>query len=445
MQHLTDEGSTHQKALALNLDQKIYGTIAEIGAGQEVAQWLFRVGAAAGSVAKTMSAYDMKVSDEVYGKSGRYVSRERVTAMLDKEYQLLDRRLGAERSDCTRFFAFANTVAARSYTDSSRDCHGWVGLRFQTEPGGKPNDLILHVNMRDQTALRQNEALGVLGINLLYAAFHTDTFTVDILHELLEDLPAGRLEIDLVCASGPAFNGLNDLEIGLTLVKHNMAEAVLFGPNAKFSPPNEVIRKRSVIVERGLFRHASEIRPGILDAAARQLQNEAENNAGEPLTLLELSVDNLRESDAVDDAEHLRRLTHMTRSGQWVLLTRLKRSYCVTDYLRRYSQEPLRFSMGVSSLAMLFNEEFYAGLPGGLLEATGKLFANNVKVYGHEMDRDAFVSHIQSVVEDAGFVTATYNTRNGGDGISIDDLTFRGPLNLLYRYVVDAGWIVALD
>jgi len=434
----SDELSTHQKALALNLDRKIYGTIAEIGAGQEVARWLFRVGAAAGSIAKTMSAYDMKVSDEVYGKVGRYVSRERVTAMLDKEYHLLCQRLGDERQNGTRFFAFADTVSARNYAGDN-DCHGWIGLRFQTTPGGAPNDLILHVNMLDRTNLRQQEALGVLGINLIYAAFHTDRFTVDFLHELLADLPPGRVTIDLICTAGPALTDLNDLEIGLTLVKHDMTEAVLFGPNGRFETPNEVIRKRRVIIERGLYRAPTEIKPETLAAAIRQLQDEAPDDPSVPLALLELSVKNLREKSDIGDAEHLQRLGYMMTSGHRILLTRLTRNYCLTDYLRRYSQESMRFSMSVSMLAMLFNEEFYAHLPGGLLEATGKLFANNVKVYAHEMSLDAFNSHIDSSVIDAGYVVADTD-----GAVSIDDIIFRGPLNLLYRHILDTGWIVAL-
>ncbi len=438
MNHPTDDFSTHQKALALNLDQKIYGTIAEIGAGQEVARWLFRVGAAAGSIAKTISAYDMKVSDEVYGKAGRYVSRERVTAMLDKEYHLLGRRLGDERSSCTRFFAFADTVSARNFAGNN-DCHGWIGLRFQTTPGGASNDLILHVNMLDRTNLRQQEALGVLGINLIYAAFHTDHFTVDVLHDLLADLPPGRVTIDLVSATGPAFTELNDLKIGLALVKHNMADAVLFGPQGQLETPNEVIRKRLIVVERGLYRNQAEIQRTNLVTATRQLLDEAPSGSAEPLALLELSINNLRENNDIEDAEYLKRLGYMTTSGHRVLLTRLTRSYCLTDYLRRYSQEPLRFSMSVSMLAMLFNAEFYAGLPGGLLEAMGKLFANNVKAYVHDMSPEAFAAHIKSAVSDTGYVAT-----DSEDVVTIDNMTFSGSLNQLYRYIIDTGWIVAL-
>ena len=183
--------STHQKALSINLDDKVYGTLAEIGAAQEVARWLFRVGGAAGSIAKTMSAYDMTVSDQIYGKSGRYVSRERLEAMLDREYDLLIQRLGEERPD-TRFFAFANTVVARSFTGCN-ECHGWIGIRFQNEPGGAANTIVLHVNLLDDTNLAQQEALGIIGVNLLHSVFMDPNGPLQGLDKLSDNLLEGQL------------------------------------------------------------------------------------------------------------------------------------------------------------------------------------------------------------------------------------------------------------
>jgi len=430
------ELSTHQKALAINLDQGIYGTVAEIGAGQEVARWFFRVGGAAGSIAKSMSAYDMHVSDQVYGKTGRYVSRERVEAMLDKEYRLLCERLGDALESHTRFFAFADTVAARNYSGTN-DCHGWIGLRFQTFPGGEPNDIVLHVNMLDRTNLRQQEALGILGINLVYAAFHTDEFTPACLRELHADLNSSRLEIDFAHMEGPAFATLDPLENGMTLVHGDQAQAVLFNPAGRLEPPNEVIRKRHIIVERGLYQHHTEIDPDALAAASRQLAAEYPNPDREPLMLMELSVNNLRDGKDIDWEEYLRRLRAIAGSGHWVLLTRLKHSYDLTNYLRRYSQQPLRFAMGTSTLVMLFAAGYYEQLPGGLLEATGKLFADNVKIYARPMRRAAFDAHMAAANIDPDFFTVV------GDGnVSIDNIEFRAPLGLLFSYVKEAGWIV---
>ena len=438
MTKTTEELSTHQKALAINLDPDIYGTVAEIGAGQEVARWFFRVGGAAGSIAKTISTYDMKVSDQVYGKSGRYVSRERVISMLDKEYRLLCERLGEDRQSHTRFYAFADTVTAQNYK-GTHDCHGWIGLRYQTEPGGEPNDLILHVNMCDRTNIRQQEALGILGVNLIYSIFHTDDYNAELLTHLFEELSPGRLEIDLVETEGPAFADASPLEIGLTLVRNGLSQAVLFDPDGKLAAPNEVIRKREVIIERGLFKHSTEVEPEILHAASEQLRAESPDGDSEPLTAMELSVNNLREGANVENSEYLRRLEGMTSSGQWTLLTRLKHSYTLTDYLRRYSQERLRFSMGISAFAMLFAEQYYENLPGGLLEATGKLFANNVKIYVHPMSSEDFIEHLKTTDLDDDYVTIT------GEGpVSIENIEFRLPLGLLYHYVLETGWIVGL-
>ena len=438
MKNPSDELSTHQKALAINLDQGIYGTVAEIGAGQEVARWFFRVGGAAGSVAKTMSAYDMKVSDEVYGKAGRYVSRERLQAMLKKEYRLLCERLIERRSADTRFFAFADTVAARNYTGTNH-CHGWVGLRFQARPGGEHNDLILHVNMLDRTNIRQQEALGVLGVNLIYAAFTRSTFSPDCLAEFVEDLAPGRIEIDYVIAHGPDMAELTPLNIGATLVRERMAKGVLFAPDGTLAPPNEALYKRDIVIERGLFRHDQDVRPDLLSAGVDRLRAEDPDKSTEPLALLEFSVNNFRDPADVSAAEHLKRLQHMIDSGHWSLLTCLKESYSVTDYMRRYSEKPLRFVMGSSTLALLFDEKFYDQLPGGVMEAMGKLFSNNVRIYVYEMQDAAFADHIEATGINKGLVSIDFPGL-----ITTQSLTFPSPLNLLYQFVVESGWIVDL-
>ena len=142
---------THSKALKINLDPRWYGTFAEIGAGQEVVRWFFRVGGAAGTIAKSMSAYDMKVSDAIYGHADRYVSRDRLQAMLDREFDLDVERLGQQRGEDTSFFAFADTVVARSYRGSN-ECHGWMGIKFQSRASDQPSQIVMHVRMLDEEA-----------------------------------------------------------------------------------------------------------------------------------------------------------------------------------------------------------------------------------------------------------------------------------------------------
>ncbi|UCG74004.1 MAG: hypothetical protein JSV45_06405 [Chromatiales bacterium] len=428
------KSDTHQKALDINLDPGIYGTIAEIGAGQEVAAWFFKVGGAAGTVAKTISAYDMKVSDEIYGKAGRYVSRERAQAMIEREFRLLQDRLSDDRPD-TRFFAFANTVAARNY-QGTNECHGWLGLRFQDKVGGESNDVILHVNMLDQTNVRQQRAMGILGVNLIHAAMHAIGSLDIFLTSLFAELSLSRLEIDLLHMSGPDVPAEDDLEVGLQLVRRDLAQAVCLSDEGRMEPPTEVIRKRPVAIARGLYREPEHVHPEMLQAGIRCVATETGPDEREPLGLMELSVNNVSEGADVPDSDYLGRIASLLDHGFPVLLTRLRESYSVTEYLRRYSDAPLRYNLGVSSLALTFAEDYYADLPGGLLEATGKLFAHDVKAYGHAMDAGAFREHLQTAS-----VPVDHVCEPRSDTVNVDNLELLPPVGRLYRYLVEAGYI----
>lgn len=432
-----EKSDTHQKALDINLDPGIYGTIAEIGAGQEVAAWFFKVGGAAGTVAKTISAYDMKVSDEIYGKAGRYVSRERAEAMIEREFRLLQERLGDDRPD-TRFFAFANTVAARNYKGTN-ECHGWLGLRFQDKVGGAANDIVLHVNMLDQTNVRQQRAMGILGVNLIHAATHAIASLDIFLTSLFAELSLSRIEIDLLHMSGPDVPADNDREVALQLVRRGLSQAVCLCEDGRMEPPTEVIRKRPIAIARGLFREPEHVHPEMLQAGIRCVAKETAAEQREPLGLMELSVNNVSEGSDVPDSDYLARLTSLLAHGFPVLLTRLRESYSVTEYLRRYSDAPLRYNLGVSSLALTFAEEYYAELPGGLLEATGKLFAHDVKAYGHAMDATAFRNHL-----DTASVPIDHVCEPKSDTVTVENLELQPPVGRLYRYLVEAGWIESI-
>ncbi len=435
---VVEQSDTYQKALELNLNPRVYGTIAEIGAGQEVAASFFRVGGAAGTVAKTISAYDMKVSDEIYGKAGRYVSRDRVVAMVEREYELLEQRLGADRED-TCFFAFADSVAARNYAGTN-ECHGWLGVRFQTTPDGLPNDIVLHVNLRDQTNLRQQRALGILGVNLIHACMNLNPDPATFLGALFHDLSLRRIEVDLIHVAGPDMPNVTDCEIGLQLVRQGLAWAVCFNEQGELVPPTEAIRKRPIALERGLFKDPEIIDPKMLKAGMEQMAGQLAANSRSTLGLMELSVNNLREGDEVDDAEYLRRIRHLFQYGYHLLLTRLRESYSVTEYLRRYSQEPMGYNHGISTLALMFAEGYYTALPGGLLEATGKLLADNVKIYAHAMPADAFNHHLESAKVGVGHVH-----RPDGGRVTTDNLSMDAPVALLYRYLLEAGWIQGVN
>ena len=428
--------STHQKALSINLDDKIYGTIAEIGAAQEVARWFFRVGAAAGSVAKTISAYDMQVSDDIYGQAGRYVSRERVDSMLNKEYDLLVQRLAEKRGHDTRFFAFCNSVAARNFAGTN-ECHGWVGLRFQSEIGGEPNTIILHINMLDDTNVAQQEAVGILGVNLIYSAFFRQGNPDQALSSLTDNIGVGRLEADLVDVSGPAFAEVDSVATGLSIVQSGLAEAVLFDSDGKQQPPTEILRKRPAIIKRTSLRYSSTIGSTDFDASARQLAAELPAGEKSPLSITEFSISSVHAGGGSDTVELLKHVRELADQNEWVMLTRLRQSFELSSYIRRYSQQPLRFIMGVSTFVMLLSEKFYVDSGSGLLEATGKLYTNGVKVYVQSMSADDFHRHLSSLDLDSDWIEFPDNS----DKVTIHNLAFSGALQRLFQYLIESGSI----
>jgi hypothetical protein len=430
--------STHQKALSLNLDHKIYGTLAEIGAAQEVARWLFRVGGAAGSIAKTMSAYDMTVSDEIYGRAGRYVSRARVEAMLDKEYSLLIKRLRSERTD-TRFFAFANTVSARNFSGTN-ECHGWVGLRFQAEPGGAPNTVILHVNMLDETTLQQQEALGILGINLIYGAFMDPNGPLAGLDTLSDNLAHGSIEVDVADLDGPMFEEVDPARTGMAMIRSGLADVILFDREGKQRPPSEIVRKRPMIIKRTSTRYSSVIDSRAFEAAGKKLVQEVTDLADKPLNITEFSINSVHASGGSAPEKNLNHLRALVAQEEWVMLTRLRQSYKLTSYLRRYSNQPVRFVMGASTFAMLLSEKFYVDSTGGLLEATGKLYADAVRIYVQPMSPEDCRSHLASVELAPDWVSFPSDT-----DVTLNNLRFSGPTRLLHHYLLEAGWVEELD
>ena len=432
--------STHQKALSINLDDKIYGTIAEIGAAQEVARWLFRVGAAAGSVAKTISAYDMQVSDDIYGQADRYVSSDRVNSMLDKEYGILVQRLEEKRGHDTRFFAFCNTVAARNFAGTN-ECHGWVGLRFQSEVGGEPNTIILHINMFDDTHVAQQEAVGILGVNLIYGAFFRPGDPDRALASLTDNMSAGRLEADLVDVSGPAFSAVDSIATGLSIVQSGLAEAVLFDGAGNQQPPTEIIRKRPAIIKRTSLHYSSTIGSSDFDASARLLASDLPTGAKSPLNITEFSINSVHAGGDGDADEQLQHVRDLVDQNEWVMLTRLRQSFQLSSYVRRYSQQPLRFVMGVSTFVMLFSDKFYVDTGSGLLEATGKLITIGVKVYVQPMYIENFHLHLKSVGLESDWIELPDNS----DKVSIHNLAFRGPLQRLFQYLLESGSIDEID
>ncbi|MFC1997143.1 TonB-dependent receptor [Chloroflexota bacterium] len=425
----TAESDTHRKGLRLNLDTSIYGTVAEVGAGQEVARWLFQVGGASGTVAKSISAYDMKVSDEIYGASPHYVSRDRLEQMLDHEYDLLVSRLGETRGANTAFFAFANTVSALNYFGTNI-LHGWVGLRFQTEPGTPYNDVILHINLKDETNLRQQQALGILGVNLIYGCFYLRDSLDDFLTGLIDSLSTLRVEVDFIDCQGPAFENIDHHSACIKLVRLGLAHAVVFHPDKGVVEPLSVLYKRPVVIERGSFRSARPIFAQMLEHSAQQLAEETPETGRDPVALLEISIHNLLAKITENDTELIERVERLNELGQCVMISDFRENFQLTEYLIRFTKAPIRLVMGIATLVQLFQETYYETLDGGIVEAMGRLIARNVRIYAYTMSAERFKRRLASFELDHSF----WDYPESGP-VTVDNILPKSHLQHLYIYL----------
>ncbi len=374
------ERGTLGKALKVNLDNGFYGTFAEIGAGQEVARHFFTAGGAAGTIAKTMSAYDMTFSDAIYGSSPRYVSRERLETMLGHEQRLLIERLGATASDTRRFFVFADTVAARSFRRHD-ESHGWMGLRFQHAPHADFSDIIVHVRMLDTENLFQQEALGITGVNLIYGAAFNHQDPRRLIGSLLDDLKPGRIEVDMIRFSGPAFPGVDNRIMSLELVVQKLTRATLFRPDGEVVQASDAFYKRPILVERGSFRPVTHVTNDMLDGAKRLFEREQGVEGEEPAILMEITIKNLLSHGPLDLHDFLDRIDLLGALGRTVLISNYGEYYKLVNFLTRYTEKPIGLPMGIPGLNEIFNSGHYDDLEGGILEALGRLFKRNVRLY----------------------------------------------------------------
>jgi hypothetical protein len=367
---------TNQKALQINLDAKRYGTFAEIGAGQEVARWFFRVGGAAGTVAKTISAYDMEVSDAIYGPTDRYVSRRRLKAMLDYEYDLLLERLEKTRGGKTAFFVFANTVATRR-----EEGHGWLGIKFQAESGADPSEILIHVRMLDKETVRQQEALGLIGVNLVHGTFYSHREPETLLRELLDDLTWERVEVDMIRFAGPAFAGLDNRLMALQLVRQGLTEAAMFTAQGETIQWAEVLYKKPVLVQRGSFRPLTNATLDVLERALECFVQEPALEGETPVVLMEMTLRHLTRGDVIEEKDFLQRAETLSALGKTVLVSNFRRFHRLAAYLARYTKRPIGIALGASKLGEIFDDSFYNENEGGLLGGLGQLFKNPARLY----------------------------------------------------------------
>jgi hypothetical protein len=432
---------THHKALTLNLDTSTFGSFAEIGAGQEVARWFLFVGGASGTVAKTISAYDKEVSDDLYGSGSRYVSKQRLEAMLDNEWTQLLTQLSKTRGPQTRFFCFVDTVSARNFAGTN-DAHGWVGLRFQLQPGGPPNDVLLHIDMRDPSNVLQQQAIGILGVNLIYAAFYEVETKESFLEGLAEDVVAERIEIDYVDLRGPAFESWDRRALLVHLVRAGLAEAVFFPTKGSSVPPTEVLYKKAVVLAPGYFGHSdsahAHVHLRLLNSAIQELQGDLGETKSPPAGFFCLSLAPITPDEPAPEVpDLLRRIDALLAAGGDVLLFRKPELYNMTALVNRHTQAPVRFVAGLSLMIRAF-EDIYGNLEGRLLEALARLFVQNVRIYVYPM----------TVVDLREWLKST--SANGWewsetDGwVSASQLRRAPPLGHLFAYLLASNFLVPM-
>ncbi len=373
---------TNRKALFINLDDTIYGSFAEIGGGQEVARCFFQSGGASGTVAKTISAYDMVFSDTLYGKTpkGRYVSEPRLMQMLDIEYNNLVKLLGGKRASNTRYFAFANTVTTLNFKKTNQS-HGWIGVRFQLKPNSKPNDVIIHVKLLERDNLLQQKTLGILGVNLIYACFYNYQYPNSFLKSLVESNIEDRIEIDMIRMNGPDLDYVDNRLLAVQLVKNEMTMVTMFDRYGNVKPPSELLYKKNVMLLRGSFRPITYVGFDMLKSGFSLLKKEIGFDKENTIVLCEMTLKNLMEEGIFDERDFLDRVDILCGMGQNVMITNFREFYKVSSWFANFNIQNIRMVIGALTFRKILEKHYYKHLKGGILEAFGRLFTENLKVY----------------------------------------------------------------
>jgi len=414
------ELKVEKKAFQINMEPRIYGAFAEIGAGQDVARRFFAVGGAAGTVAKTISAYDMTFSDAIYGACGRYVSRARLHSMLTHEYNLLIERLDEKVGNSRTFFAYADTVAARSFRRHA-ESQGWMGIRFQKQPRTEPNEIIIHVRMLDARNIQQQEAIGIVGVNLIHGAYFLTENPEALVASLVDDLAPGRIEVDMIRFTGPDFADVDDRIMALQLVTQNLTNAALFRATGEIVNAADALYKKPLLVERGSFRPVTLLADDMLNCAKAMFMREEGVRDSEPEILMEITMKNLLASGELDLRDFLDRVDMLGAMGRTVLISNYGAYHRLVNYLSRYTDRMVGLPLGIPAMAEILEEEYYKDLEGGILEALGRLFKTGVKLYVYPF------------------------LNPNGDLVTTENFEVAPNLVHLYRHLLDNGFIEAME
>lgn len=374
------------KTLRINLNKNIYGSFSEIGAGQETARHFFRAGAASRTIAKAMSAYDKQFSDAIYTveADGRYVTENRLHKMLNHEVKLMEERLDHTENPERLYFSYANTVATIDFAKKFKG-HGWVGIRFQNEPQGAFNEIILHVQFKENDVLQQQRTLGTLGVNLIYGAFYQYHDPKKLIYHLYDHLDKDQLEIDTINFSGPAFKNVDNRLMSLFLVKNGMADAVMFGPNGQNILPANTLFRKNVLLLRGSFRPVTIVNINMYQKSLDQFLAKNAIKKETTAVIFEITLNNLLSLGEVDEQDFLDRAELLCALGQTVMISNFKEYFKAVDYIWNYSQEKIALTIGVPSLLEIFDPKHYTNLSGGLFEGLGRLFKHGLEIYAYPM------------------------------------------------------------
>ncbi len=379
--------SLKDKALRINLNENIYGTFAEIGAGQETVRHFFRSGGSSGTIAKAMSAYDKDFSDAIYGieEDGRYVTESRLKKMLNNEVNLIEQRLSREKHPNKMFFSYANTVATIDFAKKFKG-HGWVGIKYQIEPDEDYNEIIIHIRFKENDARLQQETLGVLGVNLIYGAYYKHNDPKKLLRYLYDHLDKDQLEIDTINFSGPRFADVDNRLMSLQLVKNGMTDAVMFNPDGKNILPAAILYKKNILALRGSFRPVTNVNMDMYEKSLHMFLKENKVEQENTLVVFEITLSNLRSEGEIDERDFMDRAELLCSLGQTVMISNFQEYYKVVEYFSNYTKARMGLAMGVNNLVEIFDEKYYRHMSGGILEAFGKLFYRDLKVFLYPME-----------------------------------------------------------
>ncbi len=391
--------SAAQKALRTNLNPNIYGSFAEIGAGQETVRHFFRAGGASGTIAKAMSAYDKEFSDAIYGQetAGRYVTENRLRKMLNHEYQLLHERINRETSPDKCFFAFANTVATINFAKTFKG-HGWLGVRYQTRPDREANEVIVHVRLHEDNPKYQQETIGAMGVNLIYAAYNLYEEPKSFLLSLYDGIDRTAIEVDLINFSGPDFDHIDNRLMSLQLIKNGFTDAVIFGPEGKNLLPAELLYKKNILAMRGSFRPVTRVNMDMIKKGYKQFIQSKNVQKDDAVVLFEITLNNLLADGTLDEQDFLDRADILCSIGQTVLISNYQEYYRLVDYFAGFTKKRIGLIMGIPSLQEIFDEKYYEHLTGGILEAMGRLFSKSLVIYAYPFRGETSVNTVSDIV-----------------------------------------------